>query len=88
MGTQTSSRFITTLKGYAAKLINESFKMSSFNEDHIVYYRLQVTSKKEVGLFQASESIVMGGEKHRLNFRENFKRNWKNPQTSVHSLLK
>lgn len=62
--------------------------MSSFNEDHIVYYRLQVTSKKEVGLFQASESIVMGGEKHRLNFRENFKRNWKNPQTSVHSLLK
>lgn len=62
--------------------------MSSFNEDHIVYYRLQVTSKKEVGLFQVSESIVMGGEKHRLNFRENFKRNWKNPQTSVHSLLK
>lgn len=62
--------------------------MSSFNGDHIVYYRPQVTSKKEVGLFQVSESIVMGGEKHRLKFRQNFKGNWKNPQTSVHSLLK
>lgn len=35
-GTQTSSIFITALKGYAAKLINANFKMHSFNEDHTV----------------------------------------------------
>lgn len=62
--------------------------MPFFNEDPTVYYRLQVTSKKEVGLFQVSQSIFKGGEKHRLNFREIFKRNWKNPHSFVHSLLK
>lgn len=54
VGTQTSSIFLTTLKGYVAKLINANFKMHSFNEDHTVYCRPHATSKKEEGLFQVS----------------------------------
>lgn len=44
-----------------------------------------VTSKKEVGLPQVSESIVMREEKHGFNFSEIFKRNWQ--KTFIHSLL-
>lgn len=43
-----------------------------------------ITSKKEVGLLQVNESIVMQGEKHGFNFSEIFKSNWQKRLLIIH----